>query len=345
METLNLEMYTRSSLPKRKKNTIWWLLLLFLVLAVAASTVAYFVFFTYKDTYNFNTRFNSIYTDNSNIYKHKSFAYNLATQGVDNVDDSAYTYQAEAGVLCDISNSKVLFSRNCFSKMQPASTTKIMTAYLALKYSKLTDEVTVGDEVLGLDKASSMAGLKVGDKLSMEQLLYGLMLASGNDAANVIAKHVSGDIDSFIELMNKEAVDLAAVDTHFVNPHGLPDENHYTSAYDLYLIINAALGFDDFSKIASSASYQANYSDEQGNIVTKNWINSNKFLNTKEPFSLPEGFKTVAGKTGTTLAAGNCLVLASRDENSVTYVSVVLKAPDKTILYDTTAKLLADFKQ
>ena len=229
--------------------------------------------------------------------------------------------------------------------MEPASTTKIMTAYLALKYSKLTDEVTVGEEVLGLDKASSMAGLKVGDKLTMEQLLYGLMLASGNDAANVIAKHVSGDINSFVELMNKEAVDLAAVDTHFMNPHGLPDENHYTSAYDLYLIINAALKFDEFSKIASSASYQANYSDEKGNIVTKNWINSNKFLNTKEPFSLPEGFKTVAGKTGTTLAAGNCLVLASKDGKSVIYVSVVLKAPDKAVLYDTTSKLLVDFAQ
>ena len=338
-------MHTRSSLSRRKKSNIWWLFLIIILLLATAGTVIYFMFFTYKDTYDFTTRFNNIYTDNSNIYKHKSFAYNLAVQSVDKPEDSAYTYQAEAGVLCDISNSKVLFSRNCFNKMEPASTTKIMTAYLALKYSKLTDEVTVGEEVLGLDKASSMAGLKVGDKLTMEQLLYGLMLASGNDAANVIAKHVSGDISSFVELMNKEAVDLAAVDTHFMNPHGLPDENHYTSAYDLYLIINAALKFDEFSKIASSASYQANYSDEKGNIVTKNWINSNKFLNTKEPFSLPEGFKTVAGKTGTTLAAGNCLVLASKDGNSVIYVSVVLKAPDKTVLYDTTSKLLVDFAQ
>lgn len=338
-------MYTRSNISRRKKSNIWLVLLLLLVLISIACTAVYFVFFTYKDTYNFNSRFNNIYIDNSNIYKHRSFAYNLAVQSVDKPEDSAYTYQAEAGILCDVSNPEVLFSRNCFNKMQPASTTKIMTAYLALKYSKLTDEVTVGEEVLGLDKASSMAGLKVGNKLSMEQLLYGLMLASGNDAANVIAKHVSGDIDKFVELMNTEAADLAAVDTHFVNPHGLPDEDHYTSAYDLYLIINAALKFDEFGKIASSSTYQANFSDENGNIVTKNWTNSNKFLNTKEPFNLPDGYKTVAGKTGTTLAAGNCLVLASRKDSSHTYVSVVLKAPDKQVLYDTTVKLLVDFTQ
>ena len=118
--------------------------------------------------------------------------------------------------------------------MNPASTTKIMTAILALKYGNLSDSVTVGNEVVITEPGASLAKIKPGDTLTMEQLVYGLMLPSGNDAANAIAIHMAGSIDAFVEMMNKEAKEIGAVDTHFVNANGLTNPDHYTSAYDLY---------------------------------------------------------------------------------------------------------------
>ena len=327
---LNSGMYIKSRQRRKKKFSLMLIAVLFVL-----STIGYILcqyIFRSKDSYDFSQRFSKIYTENSDICVYRSFAYYLATyDGGDSAEKDSIS--SEAVLLCDIDNKEVKFSKSAFNKMHPASTTKIMTAYLTLKYANLDDEIVVGEEILGLDKASSMAGLKEGDKLSVEQLLYGLMLASGNDAANVLAKHTAGDIESFVTLMNKEAKALAAVDTNFTNPHGLTDDEHYTSAYDLYLIMNAAMQYDKFKEISSRAAYQANYTDAEGNIKTKNWVNSNKFLDPADNIILSEGFKTVASKTGTTLAAGNCLVLAARRDNEPTYISVVLKAGDKNLLY------------
>lgn len=108
---------------------------------------------------------------------------------------------------------------------------------------------------------SSICGLKPGDQLTLDQALYGLMLCSGNDAANVIAEYISGSTDKFAELMNKEAQALGATQSHFVNPHGLPDDNHYTTAYDLYLIFNAAIKDDRFVNYISTKKYTTSYTD------------------------------------------------------------------------------------
>ena len=112
---------------------------------------------------------------------------------------------------------------------------KILTLYLALKYGTLSDIVTVSDNAVAVPSDSSVAGLRSGVQLTLEDLLYGLMLPSGNDSAVAIAEHISGSVDAFVELMNKEANALGATNSHFVNPHGYHDENHYTTAYDLYL--------------------------------------------------------------------------------------------------------------
>ncbi|MEI3340415.1 MAG: serine hydrolase [Eubacterium sp.] len=134
-----------------------------------------------------------------------------------------------------------------YEKRYPASTTKILTAYLALKYGKLDDTLTVSqDAIYTLMAGSSICGLKPGDKITLEDALYGLMLCSGNDAANVIAEYISGSTEKFADLMNEEAKALGATQSHFVNAHGLPDEDHYTTAYDLYLIFNAAIKNEDF---------------------------------------------------------------------------------------------------
>ena len=163
-----------------------------------------------------------------------------------------------------LSDGEVLYSKNAFERLYPASTTKIMTALLAVKYGNLEDMVTVTEDAVITEAGATLADLKPGDTLTMEQLLYGLMLPSGNDAGAAIAVHMSQSIENFAALMNEEAARLGATGTHFVNPHGLHDENHYTTAYDLYLIFNEALKYPKFREVTKTVAYTANYKDKDG---------------------------------------------------------------------------------
>ena len=172
----------------------------------------------------------------------------------------------------------------------------------------------------------------------MEQLLYGLMLPSGNDAGAAIAVHMAGSTEAFAEKMNETAHALGATDTHFVNPHGLSDENHYTTAYDLYLIFQEAMKYEEFRKIVGTVSYRAEYTDAAGQTKTQEWKNSNQYLNGKS--KAPDGITVLGGKTGTTRAAGSCLILGCEDENSNEYVSVVLKAQSRDVLYENMTNII-----
>mgnify|MGYP000557905175 FL=1 len=226
--------------------------------------------------------------------------------------------------------------------MYPASTTKILTAYLALKYGNLDDVLTVSsDAVNTLMSGSSICGLKPGDQLTLDQALYGLMLCSGNDAANVIAEYISGSTDKFAELMNKEAQALGATSSHFVNPHGLPDDNHYTTAYDLYLIFNAAIKDDRFVNYISTKKYTTSYTDASGAQVDQVWVNTNGYL--KGTYDMPENVTVIGGKTGTTEAAGSCLVLYSENQDKKPYISIVLKGNSKKELYTLMTELLTNY--
>src|SRR5699024_3631243 len=147
------------------------------------------------------------------------------------------------------SGGTALFQKNALQQMNPASTTKIMTALLALKYGNLSDLVTVTDAAVITETGSSMAGILPGDKLTLEQLLYGLMMPYGNDAANAIAVHIAGSVEAFADMMNEEAWRIGATGTHFVNANGLTAEGHYTTAYDLYLMFHEALGYETFRDI------------------------------------------------------------------------------------------------
>ena len=246
---------------------------------------------------------------------------------------------AQTAAVFSVDDQEVTYAQNIYQKMYPASTTKILTAYIALKYGKLDDVLTVSDEAISsLMMGSSICGLKPGDQLTMDQALYGLMLCSGNDAANVIAEYISGSIDKFAELMNQEAQALGAIQSHFVNPHGLPDDNHYTTAYDLYLIFNAAVQNDDFVKYISTKKYSTSYTDANGNAVDQVWFNTNGYL--KGSYDAPENVTVVGGKTGTTDAAGNCLVLYSKSSSGKPYISIILKGNTKRELYTLMTELL-----
>ena len=188
---------------------------------------------------------------------------------------------------------------------------------------------------------SSICGLKPGDQLTLDQALYGLMLCSGNDAANVIAEYISGSTDKFAELMNKEAQALGATQSHFVNPHGLPDDNHYTTAYDLYLIFNAAIKDDRFVNYISTKKYTTSYTDASGAQVDQVWVNTNGYL--KGTYDMPENVTVIGGKTGTTEAAGSCLVLYSESQDKKPYISIVLKGNSKKELYTLMTELLTNY--
>lgn len=257
------------------------------------------------------------------------------------MDESAYAANdvtSEAAVLLDVSNRTALYSKHAFERLSPASTTKIMTALLVVKYGNLEDQVTVTEDVVITESGATLCNIKPGDRLSMEQLLYGLMLPSGNDAGAAIAVHMGGSIEGFSEMMNEEAKRLGATGTHFVNPHGLTDDQHYTTAYDLYLIFQEALKYPEFRKVTAAVDYTASYVDKDGNPVSQTWNGSNWYMIGKR--DTPDGLTVFSGKTGTTRAAGYCLVMASSDEEGQEYISIVLKADSRPGLYDNMTNII-----
>ena len=277
---------------------------------------------------------------NKNIYKGKLFASDLCVASGD-VElkgvSSTETSTLHSAGLFDVDDGKVDFSYQIFDKVYPASTTKIMTALVALENADLSDVVTVSQDADVSNFASDEAtcGIKAGDQITLSDLLYGLLLHSGNDNAVAIADYIAGSEDEFAKMMNKEAKKLMATGTHFVNSNGLHNDNHYTTAYDLYLIFNECIKHDDFVKIIRAKSHTANITGSDGTVRSVTWEPTN-FYATGEA-EKPDNVTVIGGKTGTTELAGNCLILLTEEENHP-YISIVMNADTKPLLYkDMTA--------
>ena len=274
------------------------------------------------------------------LYEGELFASQLCVSDTNvPLNDFEAASSLHAGALFGMSQQKVFYSEQIHDRLFPASTTKILTLYLALKYGTLSDIVTVSDNAVAVPSDSSVAGLRSGEQLTLEDLLYGLMLPSGNDSAVAIAEHISGSVDAFVELMNKEANALGATNSHFVNPHGYHDENHYTTAYDLYLIFNQGILNQKFIDIISSATYTTDIKEPDGSTRSVTWKQSNLFVNGTR--TAPENVTVIGGKTGTTDEAGACLVLYEQDSQSRPYISIVMGAESKNALYNTMDSLLS----
>ena len=214
-------------------------------------------------------------------------------------------------VLCADTN-QVLYGENQHKKMGMASTTKIMTAIVALEYGNTTDIVTISQNAARQEGSSVY--LKPGDKVVLSDLLYALMLNSGNDAAMAIAEHISNSPEEFAVLMNEKATELGCHNTNFKNPSGLPEDDHYSTAYDMALIMSYAMKNDEFARIVGTKEYQIKSTDSVTYLR-----NHNKLL-----WQYPD---CIGGKTGFTKTAGRCFVsCAKKDE--VTLVAVTLDAPD-----------------
>lgn len=215
----------------------------------------------------------------------------------------------------EVSSGRILFERNADKKLPMASTTKILTAIIIIEDCELEELVEIPAEGAGIEGSSVY--LRAGENYSVKQLLYGLMLRSGNDCAVTLALHHSGSIEKFAEVMNERARSWGANSSNFVNPHGLPDENHYTTANDLACIAARAMKNEVFKEIVSTKFYDENA-----------WQNKNKMLYSYD------GANGV--KTGYTIKAGRCLVTGAY-RNGMQLVCVVLNSPE---MYERSAELL-----
>lgn len=278
---------------------------------------------------------------NKDIYRGSLFAEDLCVASQDVAMEGAPDASSlHALALFDVDGKKTDCAYRIHERLFPASTTKIMTALLALKYGELSDMVTVSANASSTSFAAdeSICGIKTGDQLSLLDLLRGLMMESGNDAAVAIAEHLAGSSDAFALMMNQEAQSLMATHTHFMNSNGLHDENHYTTAYDLYLIFNACIQYEEFIDIIGTKQYIAEIKGADGQIRQENWEQTN-FYATGEA-ALPQNASIVGGKTGTTKKAGNCLILLEKDASDHPYISVVMGADSKELLYQNMTALI-----
>ena len=247
-----------------------------------------------------------------------------------------------AAALFDTKNLDTLYALNVNEQVHPASLTKVMTALVAMKYGSMDQMLTASQNVIITESGAQLCGLKPGDQMTLDQALHILLLYSANDVAILIAEGVSGSVDEFVALMNEEAKALGATNCHFTNPNGLTEDGHYVTAYDLYLIFQEALKYDLFNEIIQMTSYSTVYADSSGNEKSIEMETTNLFL--KGVYDMPANVTVIGGKTGTTNAAGHCLILLSRSSNGTPYISVIMKDTSREELYLDMSELLGTIK-
>lgn len=335
--TNNKTAHIKRQKRRRRRQARTAALLIILVLLVSAGTAAGFLLWDRSQNY---TAAYEKTTYNKPLYQGELFAQDLCVASEEVLPEG---YQPDGSLhaagLFDLEREQVVCGYKIYDQLYPASTTKTMTAYLALKYGNPDDVVTVSDHATDFNWDESVAGLVTGDTLTLYDLICGLMICSGNDCGTAIAEHISGSEEAFAELMNSEAAKLGATGTHFVNPHGLHEDDHYTTAYDLYLIFNAASKDQRFMDIISMDSYSANITGADGSVRTATWTPTNYY--SAGLATPPEGVRVIGGKTGTTDQAGNCVILYDENAAGDPYISVIMGASDKTLLYDQMNQLFS----
>ena len=279
-------------------------------------------------------------TYGTSVYHSDLFADQLCVEK-DEIDFEAFHTNDEfhGALLMNLDTKETLFSEHPNEQLYPASITKIFTSYVALKYGNLTDVITVSENAVDIPSDSSKANLQSGDQLTLEDALYALMLPSGNDSAVAIAEHISGSVEEFAALMNEEAQKIGATNSHFVNPHGYQDKEHYTTAYDIYLVFNECIKNQTFLDIISSTKRSAVITQRDGSSREITWAQSNQFLTGAR--KVPNGITMIGGKTGTTFDAGACLVLYEKTSDDTPYISIIMGASSRRNLYDNMTFLLA----
>lgn len=262
---------------------------------------------------------------------------------------NAESYQsAGSALLIDDTNNQVVVSYNPHEKIYPASMTKLMTGLLVIEAIEdgdlsLDDVITLQSTVTFNESNVGVSNLVGGCKIDVQNLLYGLLIRSYNDCAVILAREIAGSEDAFVELMNQRAQELGATNTHFVNSHGLHSEDHYTTAYDLYLIFEEFTSHDLSYVIDSLQSYDFTYTDAN-NVEQKVEISAtNGFLSGE--YNFPEGYSLGSWKSGTTNAAGNCLIIEFvNDSTGNKFYGVIAGAESREVLYTSMTSLVNEGK-
>jgi len=290
------------------------------------------------DAYSFHNSF----THQDEAVNASFYAEDLCvTNSINFGTEDTYAEVAEGAGVFNITTKEVLYSQDLFKKLYPASTTKVLTAYIIIRDCDMGDIVTVSESAADQASDSSVCGLRAGDQITVKDLLYGLMLLSGNDAAEALAEHHSGSVEAFGEVMTQEAHKMGATNSQFKNPSGLPDDEHYTTVYDMYLIFQEALQQEEFVEIISARSKNAVYTNKSGSRVEKTFYNHSRYFDGR--VKTPEGFTIIGGKTGTTYEAGYCLVLYSKNSSGEEIISIVFKADCTHNLYLLMNEILYKF--
>ena len=245
-----------------------------------------------------------------------------------------FNIASQAAVVMESETGQVLFEQGMQEKMYPASITKVMTAIVALEHGKLDDVITVSEHAVNSVREFSQVVLEPNEVLTLEDALYGMMLASSNDCSIAIAEGVSGSEEAFVKLMNEKAQEIGATGTHFTNSHGLHDEEHYTTAYDMALIVREAAKNPDFIRIAGATTYSTSAAHELSK--KKEFRNQNSMLQSDSSY-----FYEYArfGKNGFTTPAQNTMVVETQ-RGSMNLICVVMNCSGNGQKYTDAAQLL-----
>ncbi|MDE6024422.1 MAG: serine hydrolase [Lachnospiraceae bacterium] len=297
-----------------------------------------------------NSRISDKYDDDSNVYINWDLVDHT---GIHYTDADTIVYRTEDinsegyddlyySLFINDSDKTVLAAKNPHERMYPASMTKLMTAIIVC--DKIDDGSISYDDVVKLSHNYNITvpgvgpcELTYGCEITVDNLMHGLLIESNNYYALILAEYIAGDVESFCQLMNDRAYSIGATNTHYMNPHGLDDPEHYSTAYDLYLITKEAKKYPYIRDISQMASYSYVYKDSYGNQVETETNTTNMFVSGKAV--LPSGFKISACKTGTTTGAGNCLALWL-DKDGKDYFLVASHATSRSQLYTDIAKIM-----
>lgn len=259
--------------------------------------------------------------------------YDLNSSGFDNL------YYA---LVIDETSHETVVSKNPHKRMYPASMTKLMTAIVVC--DQLEAGIISKDDVVTLDRnyyisvpGVGTSELTYGCSITVDNLMHGLLIESDNYYALILANYIAGDVESFCNMMNDRAASLGATNTHYMNPHGLDDPNHYSTAYDTYLIIKEANSHSYIADIARFSEYSYIYHDSYGEVVKKEIHATNMFVSGRA--TLPSGYNIMVAKTGTTTGAGNCLSLYLESGNKEYFVVASSKI-DRKDLYNSIVELI-----
>ena len=269
------------------------------------------------------------------------FLFILIPMGYVKADELNLAENAKAAIIIEASSGKILWEKNAHEKLAPASMTKIMSMLLIMENIE-SGNLSWDEKITASLNASSMGGsqifLEPGEKMTVKDMLKGIAIGSGNDATVAMAERIAGTEAKFVEMMNNEARSLGATGTHFISPHGLHNENHYTTVYDIYLMLNEALTYPYFVETMQLGNYTISYQRGEETLTTR--LDATDHYLTGEE-SAPNGVTVLGGKTGTTSAAGSCLAILSQNRYGEPYISIVMKALNKIYLYQDMNTLLA----